>query len=154
MKSKSIKNEMILVLLLVITGLAVRLMPTNQTDFDSFWIHGMSESIKIYGFAQWVYHPVSLFGYYPLSYPSGLMFFLALVSELTGLTMNATILVTGIFFGIFTTLMVFLIGRELGGFEVGFLVDAYSKEIILVPNSDNTAIFPTAFITLFYGSRR
>ena len=40
------------------------------------------------------------------------------------------------------------------GFEVGFLVDAYSKEIILVPNSENTAIFPTAFITLFYGSRR
>ena len=40
------------------------------------------------------------------------------------------------------------------GFEVGFLVDMYSKQVILVPNSDNSSIFPTAFITLFYGSRR
>jgi len=40
------------------------------------------------------------------------------------------------------------------GFEVGFLVDAYAQRVILVPNSENSAIFPTAFITLFYGSRR
>ena len=40
------------------------------------------------------------------------------------------------------------------GFEVGFLVDTYTSKVILVPNSDNSAVFPTAFITLFYGSRR
>lgn len=40
------------------------------------------------------------------------------------------------------------------GFEVGFLLDAYTEEIILMPTADNTAIFPTAFITLFYGRRR
>lgn len=39
------------------------------------------------------------------------------------------------------------------GFEVGFLVDAYTEKIILVPQAENKAIYPTAFITLFYGSR-
>jgi hypothetical protein len=40
------------------------------------------------------------------------------------------------------------------GFEIGMLLDAYTQEIILLPTADNSAIFPTAFITLFYGSRR
>jgi hypothetical protein len=40
------------------------------------------------------------------------------------------------------------------GFEVGFLVDAYTRQVVLVPNAQNRSVFPTAFITLFYGSRR
>ncbi|MEX2336251.1 MAG: hypothetical protein WD555_03165 [Fulvivirga sp.] len=40
------------------------------------------------------------------------------------------------------------------GFEVGFLVDAYTEKIILMPTAENESIFPTAFITLFYGKRR
>ncbi len=40
------------------------------------------------------------------------------------------------------------------GFEIGFLLDAYTQEIELMPTAENSAIFPTAFITLFYGSRR
>lgn len=40
------------------------------------------------------------------------------------------------------------------GFELGFLVDAYTEEIILIPTANNRSIFPTAFITLFYGNRR
>ncbi|UII28627.1 hypothetical protein LVD15_09430 [Fulvivirga maritima] len=40
------------------------------------------------------------------------------------------------------------------GFEVGFLLDAYAGEIELMPAYDNSSVFPTAFITLFYGRRR
>ncbi|MEL7003080.1 MAG: hypothetical protein AAFN93_10140, partial [Bacteroidota bacterium] len=40
------------------------------------------------------------------------------------------------------------------GFELGFLVDAYTEEIVLLPRANNRAVFPTAFITLFYGNRR
>ncbi|ELR72219.1 hypothetical protein C900_01773 [Fulvivirga imtechensis AK7] len=40
------------------------------------------------------------------------------------------------------------------GFEAGFLLDAYTEEITLMPTAENNAIFPTAFITLFYGKRR
>lgn len=40
------------------------------------------------------------------------------------------------------------------GFEVGFLVDAYTREIPLMTNADNQSVFPTAFITLYYGTRK
>ena len=40
------------------------------------------------------------------------------------------------------------------GFEAGFLIDAYTQEIELMHGVDNKSIFPTAFITRFYGSRR
>ena len=40
------------------------------------------------------------------------------------------------------------------GVEVGFLLDAYTQEIELMSAAENQAIFPTAFFTLFYGSRR
>lgn len=39
------------------------------------------------------------------------------------------------------------------GIELGFLIDAYVETIEIVPAASNTAIFPTAFITFFYGSR-
>ncbi|TRX62771.1 hypothetical protein FNH22_01360 [Fulvivirga sp. M361] len=40
------------------------------------------------------------------------------------------------------------------GVEVGFLVDAYTQRIELMSAAKNKAVFPTAFFTLFYGSRR
>ena len=40
------------------------------------------------------------------------------------------------------------------GIELGFLVDAYVETVEIVPAASNSAIFPTAFITFFYGSRR
>ena len=43
---------------------------------------------------------------------------------------------------------------QVTGFEVGFLVDAYTKKIILVPTATNKAVYPTIFLTIFYGSRR
>jgi hypothetical protein len=40
------------------------------------------------------------------------------------------------------------------GFEVGFLVEAFTSEIPLAAFHKNTAVFPSAFINLFYGSRK
>lgn len=40
------------------------------------------------------------------------------------------------------------------GIELGFLVDAYIQKIEMVPAAENSAVYPTAFITFFYGSRR
>lgn len=40
------------------------------------------------------------------------------------------------------------------GFEVGFLADAYFKEVVLMPTANNKAVYPTVFFTLFYGSRK
>jgi len=40
------------------------------------------------------------------------------------------------------------------GFEIGFLIDAYTDKINLIPKAENKAVIPTAFISLFYGSRK
>ena len=43
---------------------------------------------------------------------------------------------------------------SVSGFEAGFLLDAYTRKIYMISEADNYAIWPTAFITLFYGSRK
>lgn len=37
------------------------------------------------------------------------------------------------------------------GFEVGMMIDAYSKEIEIMGLAENKQVFPSAFFTLFYG---
>lgn len=44
--------------------------------------------------------------------------------------------------------------NQVTGFEAGFLLDAYTSEIELVPEARNYSVFPTLFITLFYGARK
>jgi len=46
------------------------------------------------------------------------------------------------------------IKSQVTGFEVGFLVDSYFNEVVLVPTSSNSGVFPTLYFTLFYGTRR
>jgi hypothetical protein len=43
---------------------------------------------------------------------------------------------------------------QVTGFEGGFLLDAYTKEIEMVPSAKNYSAYPTLFITFFYGSRK
>jgi hypothetical protein len=40
------------------------------------------------------------------------------------------------------------------GFEAGFLLDSYFKKVELMAKSQNYALYPTVFLTLFFGSRR
>lgn len=40
------------------------------------------------------------------------------------------------------------------GFEAGFLLDYYFKKVELMAISENYAVYPTVFLTLFYGSRK
>ena len=40
------------------------------------------------------------------------------------------------------------------GFEAGFSVDAYAKQVILMPTTSNKAVFPAVFLSIFYGNRR
>jgi hypothetical protein len=43
---------------------------------------------------------------------------------------------------------------QVTGFEAGFLVDAYTSKVIIVPSAQNYSVFPTLFFTLFYGGRK
>jgi len=40
------------------------------------------------------------------------------------------------------------------GFEAGFLLDAYFKKVELMAQTENYAMYPTVFLTLFFGSRK
>lgn len=40
------------------------------------------------------------------------------------------------------------------GFEAGFLLDVYSRKIELMPTAKQYSVFPTLYITLFYGTRK
>lgn len=40
------------------------------------------------------------------------------------------------------------------GFEAGFLLDAYTKQIEFIPTAKKYSVFPTLYLALFYGSRK
>lgn len=40
------------------------------------------------------------------------------------------------------------------GLELGFMIEAYSKEIPIIPTAENYSLFPNAFATLYYGRRK
>jgi hypothetical protein len=46
------------------------------------------------------------------------------------------------------------IKSQVTGFEAGFLLDAYTSRIELVPTAKNYSVFPILFFTLFYGGRK
>lgn len=46
------------------------------------------------------------------------------------------------------------IKSQVTGFEAGMLLDAYTSKIELMSQADKYAVYPTLFITLFYGSRK
>lgn len=46
------------------------------------------------------------------------------------------------------------IKSQVTGFEAGFLLDAYTSRIELVPTAKNYSVFPVFFFTLFYGGRK
>jgi hypothetical protein len=40
------------------------------------------------------------------------------------------------------------------GLEVGFMMEAFTKKIPIIPTAEQNQIFPNSFVTLYYGSRR
>ena len=44
--------------------------------------------------------------------------------------------------------------NNVAGLEIGAMLEAYTKEIIIMPTQDNRAIFTSAYFTLFWGNRK
>jgi hypothetical protein len=44
--------------------------------------------------------------------------------------------------------------NNVAGMEVGLMVEAFTKEIVLIPTQDNRSIFPSAYITFYWGRRK
>lgn len=46
------------------------------------------------------------------------------------------------------------IKSQVTGFEAGFLLDAYTNKVVMVPTTENYSLYPILFFTLFYGGRK
>jgi len=88
------------------------LVEHERYQADSYFIHFLSQAIVDDGYAQWAFHPLSYFGYYPLSYPMAVPFLLAELSELTGLSIEVSILVANICFAAVFCIGVFVLARQ------------------------------------------
>jgi hypothetical protein len=44
--------------------------------------------------------------------------------------------------------------EDVTGVEVGFLMEAYPKELLIISGAKNTAFFTSAYLILYYGRRK
>jgi hypothetical protein len=44
--------------------------------------------------------------------------------------------------------------NNVAGIEVGLMVEAFTKKVILMPTQDNRAVFPSAYVLLYWGKRK
>ncbi len=103
---------LLLALLLFTLVLRYPMVEHERYQADSYFIHRLSQSIVNEGRALWTFNSLSYIGYYPFSYPSGTPFFIADLALLTGLSVETTILVSGVLFGMMFCLAAFCIARE------------------------------------------
>src|SRR5437870_8118412 len=88
------KTAHALLLFLLSLNLIARFPRTpHELGFDGFVYHGMTTSLIYSGYAEWILTPLSYFGLYPLSHPSGSFFFLADLSQVAGTPVEAAILI-------------------------------------------------------------
>jgi len=83
----------------------------HEVGVDSFFIHNLTTNILDNGNAEWTINVLSYFGWFPLSYPSANPFLLASGSSVTGLNVEATILLVSLLMGPVGTLGAFLMAR-------------------------------------------
>lgn len=113
------KIQYMLLAILVIVNIALRYPSTpHEIGWDSFFIHGLAESISTYGYAKWLIHPLSVFGYYPLSYAIAVPLILSEMSQITGLSMEWTIWVFCIIEGILAVLFAYIMAGEISNNEL------------------------------------
>ena len=79
---------------------------------DSYLFALLSASIVNQGRAAWLVHPLSPFGLYPLSYPSGSFFLTADLSLVADIKVEVSSLLLSNFVGVVGVLAGFLLGRE------------------------------------------
>lgn len=103
-----------LVLTLVLVSVALRypLLDHERFQTDSYFIHDLSQSIVDQGMAKWTINPLSYFGLYPISYPSGVPFLISELSIMTGTSVEFSILLLNMFLGVIFCLALLCLGRE------------------------------------------
>lgn len=106
------KTVMFLLIAICLLSVALRYpLVEHERLNDTYILNILGSSIQDNHRALWTFSPLSYFGYYPASYPSGVPFVLAEISDLTGLPINHIILFFDAFIGILLVLGVFMLAR-------------------------------------------
>jgi hypothetical protein len=103
---------LLVAVLLVTIAERYPLVEHERYQADSYYIHMLSGSIVERGYAAWTFTPLSYFGYYPLSYPSGAPFLVGEFSELAGTSVELSILLIGMLVGMLLVIATFCLARE------------------------------------------
>lgn len=109
MATLSRKTVYLALLSLIILSVALRypLVDHERNQTDSYFIHGLANDITAHGMARWTIHPLSYFGYYPLSYPSGVPFLLSEFQVTSEVPLEAAVLMMGMALGTLACLTLF-----------------------------------------------
>ena len=103
-----------LMLLIVLVSILLRYpLVEHERHNDTFFNRLLADSILEDDYAVWTFHSLSYVGYYPLSYPSGMAFLLAEISEMAGVNLSASIILLSMFSGVLFALSVFCLSRIL-----------------------------------------
>jgi len=111
------RTVLLMLAALVLVSVAIRypLVEHERFQTDSYFIHGLADAIIDDGYAKWTVHSLSYFGFYPLSYASGVPFVLSELSTMTGLSVETCILLMDMSMAFLFCLTVFCLAREFVG---------------------------------------
>jgi len=84
----------------------------HEAGSDTTFIHTLANSLSERGTASWILHPLSYFGLYALSYPSAMPFLFASLAEVSGVSVEGSILLTGLGFSVVAGLSAFAATRS------------------------------------------
>ncbi|MBN1502110.1 hypothetical protein JW930_01080 [Candidatus Woesearchaeota archaeon] len=157
MVSSKVKKTL-LVLLLIAVAVIFRFTYRYPYHPDHYIWGVHANAIIEKGYAPWVLHPMSLFGYYPLSVPSGFEYLSAYLSAMVDVDLPMVYFYFSIFCGLYAGLAVFVMMRHWNTWEVSFLSSAVLLTMaFFMKDTSNTAstritnlIFYPLFILILF----
>lgn len=123
----------------------------HQIGADSFHLHMVSNSVSHYGYATWIVHPFSFFGLTPETVPTAYPYILSALSQLSGLDMEATILLFSIVVGLIGTFNAYLMAKEIKNDDlfIYIVVFAFSLSPVFLSYTSWTVTGRNLFLALF-----
>jgi len=108
------KKILIILSLIILLNIIIRIPITpHEIGLDSFYNHWMIGSIIENEKALWVIHPTSLFGFYPYSYPSFVIYFTSILTTMLSISIEHTVLILCFILGVLGVLFSYLFVKEL-----------------------------------------
>ncbi|MBD3202966.1 hypothetical protein GF327_01620 [Candidatus Woesearchaeota archaeon] len=143
-------KRIFLFVLLILISLIIRVQKRYPTHPDHFTLGEYTNALIKRGYAPWVLHPFSLFGYYPLSVPSGFEFFFSYLSAFSGLDLPVLFFAASIIFGVFGGIGVYILIREFFDFRTAFVSSLVLLTMVFFSNVTSNTASSRIFNIVFY----